>query len=265
MALTAVFDPDRNLVQLATDGTDDGWDTATSATITRTVAGASPVPVRGIEAAALVGGVLVSSDNEAPMDAAVTYVATAVGPDSPVTLTAVVSTAGAEWGLWLKAPGRADLNLLAGSADTGDRARSNIGGVYDIPGGQRVAQFAGFAGLTTSLVVTTETAAQSAALLALLTQAPGGVLLIQSGQPSSDLPSDYYAVTGFSHSNPGGMRSDRLGLRQHTLQIAASAMPPGDSTGFAGATYDVVAATFATYQDLADQVPTYLDLAMGSW
>ncbi|MFC8732185.1 hypothetical protein ACFT5B_06985 [Luteimicrobium sp. NPDC057192] len=264
MSLTATFYPASNLVQLVLDGAGTGWSTVTAVTITRSVAGGSPVPVRGVEPRPVVGGVLVWSDNEAPQDATVTYVATGVGPDSPAALTATVSTTGAEWGLWLKPPGRADLNARLHFRDAGDMTQDDVGGSWTIPGGGRVSESSGLAPLTTTITGTVRSAGDLAAVRSAVAQTPGRILLLQTGKPE-ELPSGYYHVTSISQSNPANLRTDLYPRRIVTLQVEAVDMPAGDSTGFAGTTYDVVAASFATYQDLANRVPTYLDLAMGSW
>ncbi|GMA22291.1 hypothetical protein GCM10025864_44560 [Luteimicrobium album] len=266
MTFASTFDTARNLVQLVIDGRDTGWSTATSVTVTRTVAGASPVPVRGSVAVAVVGGVLLSSDNEAPMDSAVTYAATAVGDDDPVALSGTVETTGAAWGLWVKVPGRADLNCRVPLRDFGQVTRQTQGGSWQVPGGQRVAESSGLAQASSTLEVATRTPGQLAALAAVLEGAPGGVVLLQTGQPAEpELPSGYYQVTSWSTSNPGRARSDVSGWRVHTLTVDQVAMPAGDATGFSGMTYNQVADRFATYQDLLDGVPTYLDLATGSY
>ena len=264
MGLTATFYPEQNLVQLVLDGAGTGWSTATAVTITRSVAGASPVPVRGVEARPVVGGVLVWSDNEAPMDATVTYVATGVGPDTPATLTATVSTTGAEWGLWLKPPGRADLNVLVGFISAGEMAEEDQGGDWDIPGGGRVAESSGLSLITTTLTVQVDDAQQLAAVRSTVRLTPGRVLLLQTGAPE-ELPSSYYRVGSISQDNPGGLRSDLLGYRTVSIPVKQVNMPAGDSTGFSGVSHDVIAATFPSHQAIKDAGLTHLDLALGNW
>jgi len=266
MGLTPTFYPQQNLVQLVLDGTGTGWSTATAATITRSVAGGSPVPVRGVERRPVVGGVLVWSDNEAPMDTSVVYAATGVGFDGPVPLTATVETTGAAWGLWVKAPGRADLNVRVALRDFGQTTRQVQGGSWQIPGGQRVAESSGLAQVSSTIEVATRAPAEHDALRAVLEAAPGGVVLLQTGQPAEpELPSSYYQVTSWSTSNPGRARSDVSGFRVHTLAVDRVAMPAGDSTGFSGVSHDVIAATFPSHQAIKDAGLTHLDLAMGSW
>jgi hypothetical protein len=266
MAFTATFYPGSNLVQLVLDGAGTGWSTATAVTITRSVADASPVPVRGVEARPVVGGVLVWSDNEAPMDASVVYAATAVGPDSPVALTANVATTGAAWGLWIKAPGRADLTCRVSLRDLGQTSRQAQGGSWQIPGGQRVAESSGLAQVSSSIEVATKSPGQLAALAAVLEAAPGQVVLLQTGSPAEpELASGYYQVTGWTTSTPGRARSDVSAWRVHTLTVDQVAMPAGDSTGFSGVSHDVIAATFASHQAIADAGLTHLDLALGRW
>jgi hypothetical protein len=234
-------------------------------TITRTVAGASPVPVRGAESRPVVNGVLVWSDNEAPQGATVTYTATGSGPDgAPTPLTATVSTVGAAWGLWVKAPGRADLNCRVGFKSAGDMGRTSLGGSYTVPGGKRFSESAGLAPLTTSIEVVTRTPAEFAALRDVLEQATGQELFLQTGQPE-ELPSGYYWCSAWTPANPTGLRSDLQAYRTHTLQLEQVAMPAGGSAGFAGTSHDVIAETFGTHQAIKTAGLSHLDLALGKF
>lgn len=263
MALTATFVPSGAYVQLVSDG--DGVDTATSVTVTRSVPGVDDMVVRGLDGRPVVGGVVVFSDNEAPLDATVTYTAAWATDDGVFAAqTATVTTTGAAWGLWVKAPGRADLNVQVGFSDAGDLSQTVQGGSWDIPGGGRVSESSGMALITTSLALTVRTVAQLAALRAVISQAPGSALLLQTGQPE-ELPSGYYQVTGISQGNPTHLRSDMQAYRTVTLNVSAVQVPAGDATGFAGVTHDVIAASFASHQAIVDADLTHLDLALGDW
>lgn len=261
--LAAAFDLQRNLVTLQTIGS--AWPRpVATVSVTRTVAGAGTVPVRDLTHKTIVGGVLLWSDNEAPLDAEVTYSVT--GHDSaglPVATSMVmVSTVGAEWGLWVKAPGRADLNCVVGFRSAGTIARTSLGGSYTVPGGPRISESAGLAPLTATLEVSTRTTVQTAALSAVLEQAPGQVVLLQTGAPE-EIASGYYWVTSWSLDNPTRLRSDLAALRHHSLAVEQVAMPAGRGTGHVGASHESIAATYASHLEIADAVSSHLDLAMG--
>lgn len=182
---------------------------------------------------------------------------------TPATVT--VSTTGAAWGLWLKAPGRADLTVLAQLKGRGDVSAPTIGGTFQVHDGVEVAAWSGVGGDRLTLQLQTRSTAQDAAVRSLLKQAR--VLLIQSGQPADfgdGTGSDWWYVENPSQTNPQGyVPSGDYALRYHTLQLVRTAAPAGDGVVYTGQTYSTVYAEFATYQALKDATPTYEDLMTG--
>jgi hypothetical protein len=237
----------------------------------RSVDGGSRIAVRGAEMAAAPGGTFVWSDNEAPLDASVTYTVEGYVGGQLVGMSSVtVQTVGAKWGAWLKVPGRPELTTLATVRSVGDQSRATLGGAWQIPGGPQIsqsgagalAQSAGMGALAAELVLTTKSPSDLAALQRAVRQAPGQVVLIQTAQPE-ELPSGYYFVSGMSTANPTNLRSDLQPLRWTTLALTEAVMPAGPASGWTGVTYTDVANAFETYQDLDDSGLSYLDLATG--
>jgi hypothetical protein len=270
--LTAEFDPDRALVTLLTDGAAWGEDPPDRVTLLRAVGDETPVVVRGADQALAPGGVLLWSDNEAPLDQVVTYTAQAETFDGTLTSSVDVATTGAVWGMWVKVPGQPELTTRAPLAGLGDFSRETLGGSWQIPNGPTIsqsgsgalAQSAGMGALGTQVTLQTRSMGDLAALERAVRQAPGQVLLIQTGEPQ-DLPSGYYQVTSMVRQNPAGIRPDVVPLRRLVLAVTESAVPAGPASGWSGTTYGDVVAAFATYQDLADADLTYLDVATGGW
>lgn len=259
--LAAAFVAESNFVTLQTVGA--AWpEPIVTVSVTRTAAGAGTVPVRDLTHKSVVGGVLLWSDNEAPLDAEVTYTATGHGDAGQVVAvsTVTVSTSGAEWGLWLKAPGRADLNTQATLSRMGDIDSATDGGSYQVPGGPRIAEHAGVVGDVFDFDVDTYDAAGASALTALL--ATTRLLLLQTGAPE-ELTSGYYRVVRSRRANPAQVRIDEVGLRRFTLEVEQVAAPAGEGSGFFGVSHGSIAATYATHQAIADSVASHLDLAMG--
>lgn len=181
-----------------------------------------------------------------------------------VPTEATVSTTGAAWGVWLKAPGQAGLTVLARWNTRGDLGSQTIGGTYQVHEGAEVAAWSGVAGGRISIDVTTYDAAQDAALRGLLDAAR--VLLVQTGQPAEigdGTGSDWWFVESAGQSNQAQMRSDLHGRRRRTLQLVRTAVPAGEGVIFTGQSYSTVYGEFATYQALLDGTPTYEDLMTG--
>lgn len=183
---------------------------------------------------------------------------------TPGASATTVSTTGAEWGLWLKAPGQGGLTVLAAWNSRGDVGSQTIGASYQVHGGNEIASWSGTAADRVAIDVTTYDAAQDSALRALLDSAR--VLLLQTGQPAEigdGTGSDWWFVEATSQSNPAQMRSDHQGLRRRTLQLVRTTVPAGAGVVYTGQTYSTVFAEFATYQALLDGTPTYGDLMTG--
>jgi len=275
-ALTATWDPERCLVVLVVDGSNWWPAGVTRVRITRKAGDELTVPVRGLEDVTAPGGSVVWSDNEAPTDASVKYTAVAMN-DAGASLWATTSTVQTLlpdrlWGAWVKVPGRPEMTVRAKVRTVGDMARETLGGSWDIPGGPTIAQSgagalaqsAGIGALTTTLELSTYSPGDLAALQRAVRQAPGQVVLIQTGQPE-ELPSGYYQVQSMSTSNPAGRRSDLQPLRVTTLTLKEAAVPAGPASGWTGTTLGDVRDAFPTLQAIVDAELTLLDLATGAW
>ena len=241
--------------------------------LTRSVAGASPVPVRGAQQASAPGGVLLWSDNEAPLDAVVTYTATGYRFGLVMgTATVNLTTEGAEWGAWLKIPGRPEMTVRAKVRAVGDMTRETLGGRWVIPGGPTIAQAgagalaqsAGMGPLSATLELTTYNPGDLAAVLRTLEQAPAQTVLVQTGQPE-ELPSGYYQAENWTVNNPTGLRSDLEPMRHIILPLVQAAVPAGPASGWTGTTLQDIYNQFPTLQDIVDADRTLLDLATGAW
>jgi hypothetical protein len=263
--LEALFDPSRAAVVLTVDG--GMWpDPVTKITMWRTPLGQPTVEVRGLVQRRVEGGWWIGNDHEAPLDVDVTYRVTGYDSlgDEVATAAVTVSTTGAAWGLWLKAPGRGDLTCLVRWRGRGAVESSTIGAAFQVHSGPEIAAWSGVAADRATIDLTTRTPAQDAAVARLLTTAR--VLLIQTGQPAEigdGTGSDWWLVESASQSNPTGMRSDLLALRHRTLQLVRTTMPAGQGVVSTGQTYSSVSAAYATYQDILDEVATYGDLMTG--
>lgn len=264
--LTADFDTTRNLVMLTVDG--GMWPAelgvVDSITITRSSPGEGTVPVRDIINRRAAGGWLIGSDNEAPMDSDITYTVTGYDQNGWELGSASVgvATTGAAWGVWLKAAGRAQLTARVPLRAVGDQSSDTQGGVYQIPnGGDAVAQFSGVDAIATSLVLFARTTEQVAALESLLAQER--TLLVQTGQPE-EFQSGWWHVHSVSRQNPAQVWSNVFAGRVFTLSMTRTQAPAGAGRIFTGTTYETVRQSSATYQDVLNQNPTYLDVQMGA-
>lgn len=230
--------------------------------IERSSPGVATEPVRTANGAPAAGGWFLGADDAAPMDTTCTYTVSGLDEYGGIVATSsvAVETTGAEWGLWLKAPGRPQLTCRVTFRAVGERASATQGGVYQVPGGGSIPQWSGVNSESLSIEIATETDGDRARLDALLRTER--VLLIQSGQPE-EIPSGYYFVTVGERSNPGQMRSDEEPYRVTTLELTATSAPVGEGQGFTGTTYETVRQTYATYQDVVDGNATYFDVYAG--
>lgn len=258
----ASFEASQNLVRLVVDG--GMWPAPVSRlTITRSSAGAPTEPVRTANGVAAAGGWFLGVDDGAPMDTPCTYTVTGMNDWGEVvtTTSVVVATTGAEWGLWLKSPGRPQLTCLVTFRGVGDRDAPTQGGIYQVPGGDAIAQWSGIDAESFTVEVATDTQAATARLDALLRAER--VLLVQSGQPE-EIPSGYYFAAKAPRSNPGQMRSDEEPYRVTALDLTRTTAPVGEGQGFTGTTYETVRQTFATYADVLAGAATYFDVLEGT-
>lgn len=261
--LEALYDPARAAVALTVDG--GMWpDPVTEITMWRTPLGQPTVEVRGVVEQRVEGGWWIGSDHEQPLDTDVTYTVTGSDALGEIATTSVtVSTVGAAWGLWLKAPGQGDLTVLAQLQDRGAVSSGTIGGTYQVHGGPEVAQWSGVSAERVTIGLQTRTAAQDAAVRRLLAHR---VLLLQTGQPAEFGPetgSGWWFVESKSQANASRVRADVYPVRQHTLQLVQTTVPAGRGSLSTGQTYSSVSGAYATYQDILDNVATYQDLLTG--
>lgn len=260
--LEAEFEASQNRVRLVVDG--GMWPAPVSRlTITRSSAGAPTEPVRTANNAASAGGWFLGVDDAAPMDSSCTYTVTGFdeGGVPVATASVVVATTGAEWGLWLKSPGRPQLTCLVTFRSVGDRDTPTQGGVYQVPGGAAIPQWSGVDAESFAIEVATETQAATARLDALLRVER--VLLVQSGQPE-EIPAGYYFAMKVPRSNPVQLRSDEEAYRVTTLDLVRTTAPVGEGQGFTGTTYETTRQTFATYADVLAGAATYFDVLEGA-
>jgi hypothetical protein len=114
-SLTATVDPSQARVLLSLD-----WPEVSSATITRTDPDGRRVPVRDAEPLVTSPAPASVADIEAPLDVAVSYTA-ADTADATSTLSSAVVLVPANGRIWLKHPGKPDLNLTLVPAETPER------------------------------------------------------------------------------------------------------------------------------------------------
>lgn len=255
--LEAVYDVAQNLVRLTVDG--GMWPSPVDRlTITRSSAGAVTEPVRTANSIPVAGGWFLGSDDAAPMDTTCTYIVTGLGSGALVgTATVSVDTVGGDPGLWLKAPGRPQLNVRVTLRDPGETTAITQGSTYQPPGGTAIGQWSGVDSDTRRLVVSAKTSQDVVRLRALL--AAERVLLIQSRQPEQ-FPSGYW----FVHVEDVVRLGPATDESWFSLPVTRTDAPVGEGQGFTGTTYETVRQTYATYQDLLDNNATYFDVQQGA-
>jgi hypothetical protein len=265
--IAATFEPDAARVQLVVDG--GMWPgTVRTLTLTRTVPGYATVPVRGFDQPRrTAGGWYLGSDHEfeGPLGSDVTY--TVTGYDAAGarvgSASVTVSTAGTEWGVWLKAPGRPELTIMCPLVSVTSRSITDQGGEYQVHGGDAVSQSSGVNAEHLQLVVATRTPGEAAALRTLYERATARTLLVQTAEPE-ECTSGWYRVASLASENPAQVRSDVYARRVHTLALTRVAMPAGVGVAFAGTIYESVRQAHPTYQAIKDLGLGYADLARGA-
>lgn len=261
--LTATWRPEAAAVSLEVLGS--AWSSAVvDVRIMRYVAGEPDVPVRGADRVPAVGGYWTGSDHEQPLGSSVTYQAigyTAAGAQVLSSMV-TVSTDGAPHGIWLKAAGRPNLTCRLGLVERGARSSVTQGGVYNIVGGRgiAVAAAAGREGDTLSLRLRAESTAELTAALALLDERR--IVLIQAVGTVRPLPDAWWYVSAVEDALVS--QADRADLWDVTLALTRTGVPAGGGQGVIGWSYAAVAATYATYADLAAARDSYFDLARGA-
>lgn len=260
VVLVAAFTASTASVELTVDGST--WSsTPATVTVTRMATGGVSESVRGLVSRAVIGGYLVATDHEMPLNSTVTYSITGYSSAGAViqTAQASVSTAVTAVGVWVKAPGRPDLSRLCKPASVGEINSATVGGVYQILGGGAVAvaQFSGVAPESFQLVLRTDAGAETDALRTLL--AEYRVVLLQP-VGVDDIDAGWYFIGQANRSNPGGFND--FAFRYTTINPVATRVPAGQAGGSTW-TYGAVASTYATYGDVKAAYPSYFDLAQG--
>ncbi|WP_454044409.1 hypothetical protein [Cellulosimicrobium sp. Marseille-Q8652] len=258
--LDASYDAVQNLVRLTVDG--GMWPAPVSRlTITRSSAGAPTEPLRTVRNRAVAGGWFLGYDDAAPMDATSTYTATGMDAfgGTVAVATVAVDVAGAEWGLWLKAPGRPQLTCRVALHDPGEVNAVTQGMAYQVPGGSAIAQWSGVDADSRTITVIAKSAQDAARVRALL--AAERTLLIQTGQPE-EIPSGYWFVLAENAARLG-VRKPGTGQVWFTLPLTRTTAPVGEGQGFTGATYETARQRHPTYRALRDANATYFDVQQG--
>lgn len=261
--LEATFDPVWAAVRLIVDG--GMWPSSVGTiTVTRVVAGEAAVPVRGLEARAVVGGYYVGTDHEAPLGSSVTYrVDGYAGATFVASATVTVSTAGAAEGLWLKVAGAPDLTMRCDVEGVGSAASVTVGGVYQIAGGggavaQTTAQWSGIESDALAVTLRVTPGSELARLRGIL--GASRILLIQ-GIGVSDVDQGWYFLSAVERANPGQVET--WPFRSVTLDLQRTGIPAGAGSGIAGTTWAALMDTYATWTDVMAAKATWFDVLKG--
>ncbi len=259
--LEAVFDPAWASVRLIVDG--GMWpSTVASITVTRSVPGVPMIGVRGIDHLAVVGGSLITSDIEMPLDSSVTYSATGYSAAGAIvkTASATVGTSGAACGAWLKVAGRPNLTCHSVLRGVSEVESSTQGGVYDVAGGGgiAVAEVAGVNADRLALTIGSLTTQQTNAIRAVIEH--HRIVLIQScsHQP---FDSGWYFIESSKRALRGG--TALLPGRDFTLQLVRTGIPSGAGQGIAGWSWAGVQNTYPDWAAVTANNPSWFDLMQG--
>lgn len=234
----------------------------TTVTASRSVPGGTAELVRGVISKPVVGGYLVATDHEMPLNTLVSYTVAGYSAGGVLvsSATAVVDTTCPDVGVWVKAPGRPDLTVLCIPADLGEIGTATVGGVYQVIGGGSVAvsQFGGIAPTTAQLVLRTDAGQHTRRLRALLDVAR--VVLLQP-VGLDDLDAGWYFASQANRSNPG--KFNAFTFRYTTLNLTA-VRPPAGQQGGAVWTYASVKGAYATYAAVKAAKASYFALTQGA-
>ena len=259
--LEAVFDPAWASVRLIVDG--GMWPSAVaSITITRSVPGVPMIGVRGVDRLAVVGGSLITSDTEMPLDSSVTYAVTGYSAAGAVvkTASATVATSGAACGAWLKVAGRPNLTCHAVLRDVGEVESTTQGGVYDVAGGGgiAVAEVAGVNADRLAITIGSLSTQQTDAIRAVLEHR---IVLLQScsHQP---FDSGWYFIESAKRALRGQLAT--IPGRDFTLQLVGTGIPSGAGQGIAGWSWAGVKGTYPTWAAVMAAKPSWFRLGQGA-
>lgn len=261
--LQADYLTDQNLVRLIAYGDqwpDDVPDPPLYVVIERSVPGMATERVNSDLPISAPGGWYTGVDALAPMNAPVTYTMTALTEwgETVGSASVTVMTTGAVWGLWLKNPADPSLNTRVEWRGIGTRSRATQGARYDPPGaGYAIVEWDGVAPEETTIQVATRTGAATRALDALLARAR--TLFVQSDP--SEMDNGYYYLPTVERENPAQVIDTIEGYRITSIPLVRSIAPAGESAGYSGGpTFQSVLSGYDTFQDVLDNVPSFLAL-----
>lgn len=252
---TLSFDATKAAVVITTSN-DDWPDPTDRVTIQRQTPSGAWETIPGYEAYAAVGSRVLATDIEMPLDVTVTYRAlNRAGVPSP---TASISTAGAEWGMWVKVRRDASLTVRLNWSDMGESRQDALGGFYQVHGGRAVAQYTGVAPEELDVQAWVDTREDYLAIRRLLST--DRRVFIQMPSPK-EMDDGWWWVNRVSWVNLNQRTFEAGGeIRMCTLSLRQIDAPRGAIGKGIGATYGSVAATWADYLDLYNNNSTYWDL-----
>lgn len=229
---------------------------ADAATIWRSTAGGSRQVVRGADAADTSGGVLYVVDDEAPFGQTVYYEAVgwiADAEDSRESSSITLDVTD----VWLKAPGRADKSRAVDLAwfDFAETLPARRG-VFDVIGARHpvvVSDTRG--GRVCSLTISTTTAAEASAILALVNSAP---TILFEPPVGHQIQRGYFAIGDVTASVESHSPGEHI--TTWTLPLVEVAAPSGGSATVTATWADLVDAYPGTWQDIVDAHDTWLSL-----
>lgn len=216
------------------------------------------------------GGIAVAYDHEAPLGGPVSWTATPVyadgTPGAPTSAAAISLAAPPASRVWLKSLLDPDVSVLARVAlaeESGRLFRSSLAPVVgaELPGGSWDVPLA----WTGNLTFRTDTQAEYDQLVAVLSS---GVLLMQSGD-CAGLPQQLYVLPQGSMAArrmSGAATGQGWAYRAWAIDLAETARPATLDSALLipGLSYDDLPGTYASYDQLAAVVPSYLALLGGA-
>ncbi len=258
--VTAEFDTRWASVRFTILGT--AWPLEVSRITIHRSKGRQPVRIRGGDARA-VGGFLVISDNEAPLDSVVSYTVRGYSAADVLvkTVSLSVPTTGAEPGIWLKLAGDPNATSHANQKAISDVISATQGGIYQVAGGQGVGvgvyggRDATEFGLTLQVLTTDKDAAIAN------TFRKGRIVLLQHVSKIAPFEAGWYFIKQVSRALFA--QADGVEGAIWSIEVAATTRPSGDSAGVAGVSYALLTARYPTYADMKATGLTYFELAQG--
>lgn len=258
--VTLDFDTQWASVRFTILGT--AWPSAVSRVTIHRSETSGDVRIRGGNATA-VGGFLVISDNECPLDSMVTYTVRGYSTTNVLVKTVVlsISTTGAAPGVWIKLAGDPNGTSRGSQKTLSDTSSTTQGGIYQVAGGSGVGvgSYGGQDATEFSVTLQVQTAAEDAALSETFRR--GRIVLLQSVALIKPFPDGWYFLKQVRRSLI--THADGVEGALWSFEAAASTRPSGDSAGVAGVTYALLKAKYPTYDVMKATGLTYFELAQG--